>query len=1232
MASRAAWGSPSLQTSQLKCPIVGPTSRHELEPRGPTHGRKTSQGKKVSTDRNQVLGRIKNILEQPDAVIFVGSGISLWSGLPSWKQLLEDLAKYLQSVGLDPKLVIEEISSGDYLQAASYGFDVLTKPQIAEFIRKACKVGEAKPHEIHRLISTLGPKCFVTTNYDDLLEQSVRTWLPNEFFPPPITNNKILEAAEASQASSTNYIFKPHGDTGDADSLILSREQYRSLLPQGDKHAALDALKTILVSRPIVYLGFGLRDPDFLYLRDILSNIYKGSVRDHYAVLPDVSSGQIDYWKKNYGIHLVGYETRTLPDKSISHQGLIEFLGKLHREKGQKSDTSAATSLKLIRHAESLTEFKSAAKEILIRVREKDYEERHLYQRRGVFDYMTSEEFLISGPKRAILLGPPGAGKSYALRKAAMLLAKALREACLDLDNSKNRYVVPILVDMKVYRGSILDLIKAKFPPSICLQHAKKMFDLVVIIDSFNEMPREYFEDASYERDLSEFLDDFSSSRIILASRTSDGLEKFDLPVFSLSEIDYLLVEEALKVKGIEESNPFSAELLDLFRKPFYFRLLDDLRIQELSITKPKQIYENIVFVLEEDFSSRFGRADLLTALKETAFHSMDVGQEAFDVGILYGELSKIALPERTTTTDVINWLIAKNILIPQTKSRASFFHQSLTEYLASLKLCEALSTSKDFDTDTVLDLPRWNQSIMLAISLLDEEKADYFFSRILERDIELSLRAIKYVEFGAPSLVDRLLDALPSRLQYFPAHGGPAWLLRSVPYRTEGHKQKLRSLMEMGGDLEVAATEALIKFCGSSIKNEMLKKMASVPNDFNLCRNGIAGALEDFIDSEDLPIIVGNIMSVSDQLLSNPELEVQGFVSGTSTLLSRLPWNEVRAQVMAGGPGAQGSLSSRILCDLARNMKSDEGLMLSCDLLSEGHLEAATSLYFVLKFTKGPLNLGAITPTHGETLIASIDRGEICKGWVLPALKLLCAQIGEIAQLAIDAAERTSGVKKAVLQYCVDSDASAIRKFLRDFISQEVRNRDKRDLHLLRWLDIDWSQDNVLVVDLIKDNDHDLLELVITGSHQFDGVNLSTQDLDEIEPLLAVMSLSKQYMLSSTVGALLANADEVISLKCISEFNRDDSPYRSVLSRFVLPRMSRLSTDQLGETATNYLLDQLQKGKRTILDGSILGAACTEVFAKERLLPLWESTGNANVAMALRDAGNRHGCRYISI
>ncbi len=84
---------------------------------------------------------------------------------------------------------------GEFLQAASYAFDKLTKKQIGEFVRAACRYG-AEPHEIHKKIISWWPRCFVTTNYDNLIEESLRKWQPQRSYRGPITNLQLAEIAE----------------------------------------------------------------------------------------------------------------------------------------------------------------------------------------------------------------------------------------------------------------------------------------------------------------------------------------------------------------------------------------------------------------------------------------------------------------------------------------------------------------------------------------------------------------------------------------------------------------------------------------------------------------------------------------------------------------------------------------------------------------------------------------------------------------------------------------------------------------------------------------------------------------------------------------------------------------------------------------------------------------------------------------------------------------------------
>ena len=41
-------------------------------------------------------------LRQTECVLFIGSGVSAWSGLPSWQQLRQQMLRFLEEPGLPP--------------------------------------------------------------------------------------------------------------------------------------------------------------------------------------------------------------------------------------------------------------------------------------------------------------------------------------------------------------------------------------------------------------------------------------------------------------------------------------------------------------------------------------------------------------------------------------------------------------------------------------------------------------------------------------------------------------------------------------------------------------------------------------------------------------------------------------------------------------------------------------------------------------------------------------------------------------------------------------------------------------------------------------------------------------------------------------------------------------------------------------------------------------------------
>ena len=80
----------------------------------------------------------------------------------------------------------------------------------------------AKPNIIDYLICKLKPKHIITTNYDDLLEQTY------EMLQEPV--DKISKNEDLSKSHNNNFIIKMHGeiakDTSKKQKFVLKEEDY----------------------------------------------------------------------------------------------------------------------------------------------------------------------------------------------------------------------------------------------------------------------------------------------------------------------------------------------------------------------------------------------------------------------------------------------------------------------------------------------------------------------------------------------------------------------------------------------------------------------------------------------------------------------------------------------------------------------------------------------------------------------------------------------------------------------------------------------------------------------------------------------------------------------------------------------------------------------------------------------------------------------------------------------
>lgn len=1184
------------------------------------------------------LPAIRSFLDRTDAVIFVGSGVSCWAGLPGWRSLMEELAEFLEAKGESSALVRSEVAGGDLLQAASYGFSKLTPPEIGEFVRKAVRLGTAKPGAIHKAIVDLGPTCYITTNFDNLIEQALAQWQPDTFYPMPVTNGHLAEIADILSARSSHFIFKPHGDASDAASIVLTREQYRMLLPDGERHRALEAVKTLLVTRPVLYLGFGLRDPDFLYLRDLLINTFQGATRDHFAIMPDVRDDEADYWRHQYGIRLVGYRTHARPDGTRDHHELLDMLASLASSAQQNARSLTASPVEEIRSNDAervlaLTRYTAGLMRLApqndpIEVRVSSLQENpRSYAHIDTFENWTATRFLTKGPSHALLIGLPGAGKTFALRLATAHIAQAVQQACLDDTIEKSNLVLPVLIDLKLYQGDLRAQIDAALPAGFSLKGLLGELRLKLFLDAFNEMPSIYLEEGSLPNSLEELRQELGEFDYVITSRTTDGLPTQGLSHYELARFDIDHVNRALADSGFTLSGPFEMDIRWLLTRPFFLHLVTSGKVQVPEGARPKDIYASFVNDLDRGFAERFFvNRPLITALSRVAYRALDDEREAFPLSWLTDELLMIAGTSVTSTQDMVNWLIARGAVIPYSGGRISFVHQSITEYCAAVELVR-LSEAGIFSQRETVALKKWDQCLFMALGMMAESKANEILDFLTRTDLALAFSAVRYADENQSASISKLLAILVERghdkTDSMPWHFG----LPRLPLGAE-HAGYLEEILTFGGTLAGEAVEALTIIRGEDYKPTLLELLDREKDDYNFSVNGIARALKPLLVESDLP----HLLTIAIGAAST------GNENSGSAVRDVLSWFEPDKLIAAArdhmdSPPSPGLL--RILCGALGNREDKRSFEILADFVLELQDEAITAFYFCLPHDDDALKdmVGVLTLNH----VHALWQGRFSAEFWDEALRRVCHLRPDLAEEMASIARGTEGIERIALLSCLSGDLAIIHEELERLASQSNSELALQPFNITDLADLDWTGTGSLYPRLLVRDVPLLRSSLLGGSSpcEIRGLgSLGPEALIPISEMAAALQGEEHYWHKRQLGGIVARyGDQDVRSYLLDQLSHGKLPVRRWVKTYVLPFLDNVSTDDMSEDAIGFLLADLSRTDALSIWNNPLGHVASERFVTERLIPLCRGASEtvlSNIRIVLKAAGDRHGRRYL--
>ncbi|OWK34433.1 SIR2 family protein [Fimbriiglobus ruber] len=202
-----------------------------------------------------------------ELALFLGAGVSMAAGLPSWSGLLDELA-IRAGMSNDERTALGELRNA--LDQAT----VLERrlSHRGETLGRAV-TGVLGPRRhyalVHALLAALPVREAITTNYDRLFED---VWSLSD--PDGLS---VLPGA--MKADARRWLLKMHGCLSDPDKVVLTRSSYTRY---DERLPALGGMvQAFLVTRHVLFAGFSLTDDNFHRIVDAVRRLRSDGCTGH---------------------------------------------------------------------------------------------------------------------------------------------------------------------------------------------------------------------------------------------------------------------------------------------------------------------------------------------------------------------------------------------------------------------------------------------------------------------------------------------------------------------------------------------------------------------------------------------------------------------------------------------------------------------------------------------------------------------------------------------------------------------------------------------------------------------------------------------------------------------------------------------------------------------------------------------------------------------------------------
>ncbi|UXT61384.1 SIR2 family protein (plasmid) [Agrobacterium fabrum] len=222
----------------------------------------------VSAAKTRFLREFPESLHDGSGTVFIGAGVSVAAGYPSWSELLRDIG---EEIG---------VNSRDILDLAALAQWHIRETGNAAGVRNVIRreIGRDRPlPDVVQTLARLPMRHIWTTNYDRLIERAF-----SEIGRPivPISGGKDL--ALKTSAGATR-LYKMHGSVDRLDDIVISTDDYE--LYRRNRGAFLPLLQAHLSSMSMLFVGLSLTDPNIRHVLSLIRESFTEAPPEHFAIL-----------------------------------------------------------------------------------------------------------------------------------------------------------------------------------------------------------------------------------------------------------------------------------------------------------------------------------------------------------------------------------------------------------------------------------------------------------------------------------------------------------------------------------------------------------------------------------------------------------------------------------------------------------------------------------------------------------------------------------------------------------------------------------------------------------------------------------------------------------------------------------------------------------------------------------------------------------------------------------